>query len=202
MERILPKIVNEAGELAFHANHRVFSQGETPENYLVVTEGCVKVFARSAEGKEVVLYRVRTGEMCILTTACLLGHTNYPAEAVTETDTVARLIPAALFDRLLNESEPFRSFVFEGLSLRLSEVMMRFEQLVLASVHSRLASFLLQNSNEEGVVEVTHELLAVEIGSAREVVSRHLKTMEREGLIQTRRGLIRILEPETLATFS
>ncbi|MBT8048062.1 MAG: Crp/Fnr family transcriptional regulator [Xanthomonadales bacterium] len=202
MERILPKIVNEAGELALHANHRVFSQGETPENYLVVTKGCVKVFARSAEGKEVVLYRVRTGEMCILTTACLLGHTNYPAEAVTETDTVARLIPAALFDRLLNESEPFRSFVFEGLSLRLSEVMMRFEQLVLASVHSRLASFLLQNSNEEGVVEVTHELLAVEIGSAREVVSRHLKTMEHEGLIQTRRGLIRILEPKTLATFS
>jgi CRP/FNR family transcriptional regulator len=196
---VLPGVIENATELALQSAQRLFTQGQTPENYLVVTEGCVKVYARSREGKEVVLYRVHAGEMCILTTACLLGHTRYPAEAMTESDTRARVIPAHLFESLLHESDSFRQFVFEGLSMRLAQVMERFEHLVLESVHRRLADFLLRHANPQGMVETTHELLAMEIGTVREVVSRHLSSMEKDGLVATQRGQIKILRPLALA---
>lgn len=196
---VLPSVIENASEIALKAAQSVFTQGQTPENYLVVTQGCVKVSARSREGKEVVLYRVQAGEMCILTTACLLGHTKYPAEAITESDTVARIIPAQLFENLLNESVAFRQYVFEGLSMRLAQVMERFEHLVLESVHQRLAAFLLRNADSQGVVESTHEMLATEIGTVREVVSRHLRSMEKDGLVATERGHIKLLQPLVLA---
>jgi CRP/FNR family transcriptional regulator len=137
--------------------------------------------------------------MCLLTTACLLGHTRYPAEAITELETTARVIPAKDFDRLLNDSYPFRQFVFEGLSQRLAQVTQRFEHIVLESVHHRLADFLLAQADKNGMLKTTHEALALEIGTAREVVSRHLKAMEQKGLIRTERGLVVILQPDALA---
>ena len=198
VENMLPRVIQNAKEVALTAMQRVFIQGQKAENYLFVTHGCIKIYARSRNGKEVVFYRVREGEMCILTTACLLGHSRYPAEAITETETLARIIPAHVFGQLLNDSEPFRQFVFEGLSMRLAQVMQRFEHLVLESVHQRLADFLLLCADSQGVVETTHELLAVEIGTVREVVSRHLRAMEKDGLIITRRGRIEILQPLAL----
>jgi CRP/FNR family transcriptional regulator len=199
MEEIhLPSALRAAAKIVIPAQRRVFSQGQLADHLLLVSSGSVKVFARSSEGREVVLYRVQTGEMCTLTTACLLGHTAYPAESITETETVAIKLPADQFDRLLNQSDSFRRFVFAGFSSRLAEIMKRFEQLLLDSVHRRLADFLLQRRNDEGVVGMTHEMLAQEIGTAREVVSRHLKTMEQEGMIRTRRGQIEILQTGAL----
>jgi len=196
---IIPAAIQHANEVVLDAGQRVFVQGQTADNYLVVTEGCVKVFARSRAGKEVILYHVNQGEMCFLTTACLLGHTKYPAEAITELETTASVIPAKDFDRLLNDSHPFRQFVFEGLSQRLAQVTQRFEQMVLESVHHRLAEFLLIHADTNGVLETTHEALAMEIGTAREVVSRHLKSMEQKGLIRAERGLVVVLKPDILA---
>lgn len=193
----LPAIA-DAMETTLQAGQRVFSQGQSASNYLVVTRGSVKVFARSSSGKEVVLYRVGESEMCLLTTACMLSHSNYPAEAITETETVAKVIPKPVFEREMRESEAFRRFVFEGLSARLAQVMFRFEHVVLDSVRHRLADFLLRSA-EAGVIETTHEALAAEIGTAREVVSRHLKQMENDGLISTSRGRINILKPDALS---
>ena len=196
---MLPSIVRNAKEVALTEKQHLFIQGQQAENYVFVTHGCVKVYARSRTGKEVVLYRVKEDEMCILTTACLLGNSRYPAEAITESETLIRIIPANLFGQLLNDSEPFRQFVFEGLSMRLAQVMERFEHLVLDSVHQRLADFLLRCADSQGVVETTHELLAVEIGTVREVVSRHLSEMEKDGLLIALRGRIEILQPLALA---
>jgi len=194
----LPSVLRDAAQIVIPAQRRVFSQGQLADNLLLVFSGSVKVFARSSEGREVVLYRVQAGEMCALTTACLLGHTAYPAEAITESQTVAIKLPVDQFDRLMNESDSFRRFVFSGFSSRLAEIMKRFEQLLLDSVHRRLADFLLQHRNDDGVVGMTHEMLAQEIGTAREVVSRHLKSMEQEGLLRTRRGHIDILQTGAL----
>lgn len=195
----LPDTIKNASEVALNAGQCVFSQGQSASNYLFVTQGCVKVFARSGEGREVVLYRVRADEMCILTTACLLGHTNYPAEAVAETETLALVVPGPEFEHALHESEFLRSFVFEGLSARLAQVMQRFEQLVLESVHHRLIDFLLRHADKDGLIEITHEILASEIGTAREVISRHLKSMENENLVKLSRGEIKIIDRDALA---
>lgn len=193
-----PDEIRHAADVRLEAGQAVFSQGQEPQHYLIVLEGCVKVFARSGEGREVVLYRVRAGEMCLLTTACLIGHTRYSAEAVTEQATVAKAVPADVFERVLDQSDAFRRFVFEGLSLRLASVTERFEHLVLDSVAQRLVRYLVRRRNAAGVILVTHETLALEIGTAREVVSRHLKALEAEGLLRTGRGRIEILDAAAL----
>ena len=194
----LPGPLRDAAEIEVPSGHCVFSQGQQADHYLVVTQGSVKVFARSSEGREVVLYRVQAGEMCTLTTSCMLGHAKYPAEAVTETNVRAKVLVAAEFDRALHESAAFREFVFHSLGERLAEILDRMQTLVLETVHLRLIRCLLGRSGDAGVAHVTHEQLALEVGTAREVVSRHLKSLERDGLIETQRGRIYVLRRETL----
>ena len=196
----LPAPVSQAVEVEMEAGMCVFAQGQSAENFVVVTEGCVTVFARSDDGKEVVLYRVRPGELCILTTACVIGHTAYPADAVTDAPTKARIIPVVEFEKLLDQSDEFRQFVFTGMGQRLAQVTKRFEHMVLDSVDRRLATFLLNRSATGPVVVMTHEKLALEIGTAREVISRHLKAMENENIIKLSRGEIKITDRERLAS--
>jgi len=198
----LPDPLRGAAEITLPAGERVFFQGQPAENYLVVTRGVVKVFARSSEGREVVLYRVRAGEMCTLTTCCMLSHSKYPAEAVTETEVTAMAMGVEPFEEALNGSEEFRKFVFSSFSSRLADIMQRMEQLVLDSVQLRLARCLLRQADADSTVHATHEQLALEIGTAREVVSRHLKGLEQEGLISLKRGSITLLRPGALRALS
>ena len=195
----LPAPVTQAVEVEMDAGKCVFTQGQSAENFVVVVEGCVTVFARSDDGKEVVLYRVKPGELCILTTACVIGRTPYPADAVTDTLTKARIIPIAEFERFLDQSDEFRQFVFAGMGQRLAQVTKRFEHMVLDSIDRRLATFLLNQSATDPVIVMTHEKLASEIGTAREVISRHLKTMENENLVKLSRGEIKIIDRDALA---
>lgn len=194
----LPSLVSQAREIELDQGLCVFSQGQRAENFLVVTHGCVTVFARSEEGREVVLYRVRPGELCVLTTACLIGHTRYPAEAVTDSETRARIIPYNDFERHLDSSESFRRFVFAGMGSRLAQVTRRFEQMVLTSVEHRLVRFILRRTKTDPVISMTHEQLATEIASAREVVSRKLKALEEAGLIRLERGKIKVVDDRGL----
>lgn len=199
----VPGVLREAAEIVVPAGACVFSQGQRADKYLVVTEGSVRVFARSSEGREVVLYRVEAGEMCTLTTCCMLSRSKYPAEAVTETEVRAKLLGREPFERALNESDDFRKFVFSSFSARLADIMQRMEQLVLDSVQLRLVRCLLRRAEAGGsTVQATHEQLALDIGTAREVVSRHLKGLEQEGLISMQRGSIRLLRPGALRAIS
>lgn len=195
----LPAPISQATEISIEAGCQVFAQGQPAENFVVVTRGCITVFARSEDGKEVVLYRVEPGELCILTTACLIGHTPYPADAVADTATRVRIIPLAEFEPLLDESEPFRRFVFAGMGERLAQVTRRFEHMVLDSTARRLAAFLYARSKEDPVIAMTHDRLATEIGTAREVVSRHLKALEHDSLVRLSRGSITVLDRAGLA---
>lgn len=190
----LPDLVTQAREIELNKGLCVFSQGQRAKNFLVVTQGCVTVFARSEEGREVVLYRVQPGELCVLTTACLIGNTRYPAEAVTDTDTRAHVIPYEEFERHLGDSESFRRFVFAGMGSRLAQVTRRFEQMVLSSVQHRLVAYILNRAESDPVISITHEQLATEIASAREVVSRKLKALEVAGLISLGRGRITVID--------
>ena len=189
----LPRVLQDADEALLTAGQCVFSQGQRARSYAVVTDGCIKVFARSLGGREMVLYRVTPGELCTLTTTCLLGDSAYPAEAVAETDTMVRFIDAASFRRLIDESPEFRHFVFSGMSSRLADLMQRMEQQILESVHKRLAHCLHSRADADGIVAATHEQLAAEIGTAREVISRHLKQMALDGVIELQRGRIALI---------
>ena len=198
----LPEEVRAAAEIAVPAGQCVFTRGQRADNFLVVTQGSVGVFARSGEGREVLLYRVRAGETCTLTTSCMLTNTRYPAEAVTETDVHAKIIGAEQFERALHESTTFRQFVFSSFSARLADMMQRMEQLLLDSAQLRLVRSLLRRAGAESTVAATHEQLAQEIGTAREVVSRLLKRLEQEKLISIKGDDIELLQPGVLRAIS
>ena len=111
----LPSAIKALDTVKLPVNQQVFSQGQTCQHYIVLIAGQVRVFTRSANGKEVVLYRMQSGEVCVLTTACLLGNSKYPAEAITETAVEALMLSHHDFDQLVAE---FRQFVFQSFSQR------------------------------------------------------------------------------------
>ncbi len=191
----LPAELESASRAVISAGDQVFRQGDACHNYYIALKGCIKVFARSARGKEIVLYRVEPGDICVLTTSCMLSGTPYPADGVAEADTVAVVLPKRDFDRLMRESEEFRSFVLTSFGSRLSSLITLVEQVALESVEARLANLLLtKTSDQENVVRATHEAIASEIGSAREVVSRQLKNFASAGLVDLTRGSIVVLD--------
>jgi CRP/FNR family transcriptional regulator len=147
----------------------------------------------SESGREVTLYRIGPGGSCILTTSCLLSNENYPAEAIAESDIEAMAIPVSSFQSTLEESQWFRRFVFDGFSTRLTSVIQKIEQIAFTAIDVRLAGVLLE-LDRKGVEKITHQDIAVELGTAREVVSRHLKRFESEGWVRLGRGQVSLVD--------
>ena len=179
-----------AGELAFR-------KGDACRNFILVLSGCVRVQLSSAGGREVTLYRVNPGDTCALTTSCLVGKEDYPAEAIVEEDVTALMIPDQEFRQALLDSEVFRLFVFRGFSGRLCAIVSRMEAVTLKTIDERLVEQLLKGDSDL-LSNITHQVLATEIGTAREVVSRKLRRFEADGLIRSSRGRIEILDRDKL----
>jgi CRP/FNR family transcriptional regulator len=190
--------LDKAHEISLPAHTTVFHQGDRCSHYMLVLEGGVKVLTRALNGREIVLYRLGAGDSCVLTTSCLFGNTRYPAEGVTESATIALSIPAAVFQRALQDSVAFRVFVFESFAAHLASVISLVEEVAFGRLNSRLARQLLDSCDPELVVRTTHQSLATELGSAREVISRLLKELELQGLLELQRRSIRILDRAAL----
>lgn len=191
------RIAQAVREISLPVDAVAFRQGDSCANYLLVIEGSIKVLARSESGREIVLYRVQRGGSCVLTTSCLLSHSHYAAEGITETPVRALAIPANIFHQGLAESAEFRRFVFDAYGQRLAEVIALVEEISFGQINRRLARYLLQHARDNEL-DITHQGLATELGSAREVISRQLKDFERQGWIQQQRGKIRLCNPKEL----
>lgn len=178
------------------SNQQLFYPGSICQNYLLVLTGIVKVQILSERGREVMLYQVQSGDSCVLTTSCLLSGDAYPAEGITESEVIAFSIPSHAFYRSMEQSSFFREFVFKNFSARLSKIICRMESVVFSTIDQRISKALLKTGEE--IIKKTHHELAYELGSAREVISRHLKTFEIDGLINLKRGVIEIINRDAL----
>ncbi len=176
----------------------IFGPGKAPENMLLLLDGVVRVHQTSESGREIVLYRVAAGESCVLTTACLLAYEDYQAEGVAETDVTAVAIPRRVFDLLIADSEAFRRFVFSAYSRRITDLFTIIEEVAFQRMDIRLAQKLLAMADEAGQIKATHQIMAAELGTAREVVSRLLQEFQRRGEVEIGRGEIRIRKPDAL----
>lgn len=165
------------------------------EGFPLVLRGCVKVSKTSPSGREIVLYRVDPGEACVMSGGCLLGSADYSATATAEGDVTMLALPASLFQRLILESAPFRSFVFDMYGRRLGEIMELVEEIAFRRLDARLANLL---AHRGPVITETHQKLADELGSVREVVSRTLRSFEQRGWIRTERERITIVDRAAL----
>ncbi|NJL50282.1 MAG: Crp/Fnr family transcriptional regulator [Blastochloris sp.] len=171
---------------------QAFAAGADCSSYLVVVRGTVRVQLIAENGREIVLYRVRSGESCVLTTSCLMMHASYSAEAVAEDNVLAAALPGETFRTLLANSATFREFVLASYADRVADLILTMEDAVFHRIDHRLARTLLAR----GVTTIagTHQELAAELGSAREVVSRQLKSFEKQGLVALSRGRIDIVD--------
>ena len=188
----LSLLVQNSSIVALPSGSRIYGPGQSPENYLLMLDGTVRVQQVSEGGREIVLYRVSAGESCALTTACLMGYEDYLAEAIAETDVRAVAIPRATFDDLIARSPEFRRFVFTAFSTRVTNLFRIIDEVAFSRMDIRLAHKLLELSGGADSVTVTQQQLAAELGSAREVISRILSEFQRRGLVVLTRGTITI----------
>ncbi len=199
MDAAARRLLDEHGRIIQVAKGSViFRPGSVCETYLIVIEGSVRTSMVSDSGREIVLYRVESGQSCVLTTSCLLGGLEYNAEGVAETDIVALGLPRSVFLQLLEVSESFRQLAFGAFSERLRDLMVLINEVAFGQIDRRLAAYLMKKA-KAGEVRATHQEIAVELGTAREVVSRVLKDFEGRGIVGLERGRIRIVSPQQLS---
>lgn len=172
----------------------LFDEHQPCQGFPFVLAGGIRVVKLAANGRELPLYKVLPGESCIITSSCLLGHADYNARGVTESITTLVLLPRALFDEMLRETS-FRGFVFDLFAERIAELMQLVEEVAFRKLDQRLANLLLGKGRQ---LHTTHQHLADELGSVREMVSRLLKGFADQGLVRLGREQIEILDPAGL----
>ncbi|MDB9945833.1 Crp/Fnr family transcriptional regulator [Ascidiaceihabitans sp.] len=178
--------------------YQVFGPENVPDSLIFLYEGAIRVSQTSSNGRDIVLYRVDAGESCVLTTACMLAEEAYNAEGIAETNIKVVALPKMSFDRLVAEEPAFRSFVFAAYSRRLIDLLRVVDDVAFGRIDVRLAERLLMLAGEDKEVAATHQEIASELGTAREVISRVLHDFQKRGLISQSRGRIVLSDKSSL----
>ena len=166
--------------------------------YLVMT-GELDVYIIDREGREASMYRVRASESCLFAINALFANVPYPAWVrVTSSMASILMIPAAVLKELHHQEKAVRDWVFGVQSQRIFDLVTTLEELQTLPVEARLRSYLLRSANAEHHIKETHETIARYLGTAREVVTRNLRTFARAGLVALTRGCVKILDTKRL----
>jgi len=172
----------------------IFNEGDECGTVAFLLSGSIRISKIGKNGREIVLYRLGSGDSCILTISSVLANISYPATAVVEEDAEAILLSVQQFKELMTINPEFQQYIYKLLAARLLEVMTLVDEIVFHKMDERLIEYLLRHSkNDEDIIEITHEELASQLGSVREVISRLLKGFERDGLIQLSHGKVKIM---------
>lgn len=171
---------------------------------LVVQKGQLRNYILSEQGKEITLYRLTAGELCVLSASCILKNINFDIYIDAEKDSDIFLIPSCVYSDLKNNNMVVGNFTNELINERFSSTMWVMEQIVFMSFDKRLAIFLLDQSAIDGSnsLILTHEIIARHLGTAREVVTRMLKYFQSEGFISLSRGAVQIIDKPRLRTLA
>ncbi len=188
----LDALCQPASIMQLPAGTQVFAEQQPCQGFPLLIEGSIKVVKLAASGRELMLYRVTPGASCIISSSCLLGHTDYNARGIAETPLTLLALPLGEFSRLLVEHAPFRDFVFHLFAERIGELMQLVEEVAFARLDQRLAKLLL--ARQDNVLNVTHQQLADELGSVREIVSRLLKGFAAQGLVSLAREQLTVVD--------
>jgi CRP/FNR family transcriptional regulator len=180
------------------AGKDVFVEGDDVAAIALLISGVVRVYKVGETGREITLYRFGLGESCILTANAILSRQSFSAIATVEQDAEAVMIPADIFREWIRHYDLWRDFVFTLLSQRLSTVMEIVNEVTFRRMDIRVAALLLDRSKTRNPISVTHQEVATELGSAREVISRILEDMASRGIIRVLRGSIEILDSDLL----
>ena len=192
---LLKRLEQESVTIQAPAGRRLFGEGSPCTHYPLLVEGIIRATKSSPDGHEILLYRLNPGESCVITVIALLGGTAYPAIGAAEADLLVYGVPRALFEELILKVPQFREFVFRYLSLRMAHMMALIDDVAFRRVDQRLASRLLA---ADAPIAVTHQMLADELGTTREVVSRTLEAFQESGVLKLGRKKIEVLDRQAL----
>ncbi|MCU0933206.1 MAG: Crp/Fnr family transcriptional regulator [Thiobacillaceae bacterium] len=189
------ELERHARDLRAPAGTLLFDAGAACQALPLLLEGHVKVSKRAENGREIRLYSVRPGELCIVTVSCLLGGEPYPASGIAENEVTAVALPRALILRLVAEHPPFRDMAFHLFAERLAGLMQLVEEVAFRKLDRRLAAWLLARAPN---IAVSHQAIADELGSVREIVSRLLRQFEEQDWVRLGRERIEVRSPADL----
>ena len=193
---LLRKVERSVKFVQAPAGHRLFDEGSACTLYPLLIDGTIRAGKASPDGHEILLYRLHPGESCVITAVALLGESPDPAIGSAETALTLYGLPRDVFLELVLKSHEFRVFVFDFLSQRMAHLMALIDDVAFRRVDQRLASRLLQS---EEPIAATHQMLADELGTTREVVSRTLESFQESGILKLGRKRIEILDRDALS---
>jgi CRP/FNR family transcriptional regulator len=188
-----------AGSMRLPGGAMVFDENQACMGFPLILSGSVRVIKAAPSGRELQLYRVGPGESCILSSSCLLGHGNYHARGLVEHEVEMLVLPTAVFRAWLAEHESFRDYIFNLFSERLTDLMQLVSAVAFQKLDQRLAALLAAKPNP---IHSTHQALADELGSVREIVSRLLKNFAEQGWVKLGREQIEVTDVAALKRFS
>ena len=168
---------------------------------ILVRSGQLRAYTVSSEGKEITLYRLLDGDICLFSASCIMRSIQFEVIIEAEKDTAMWVIPSEVYKQVMTQSAPLANYTNEIMASRFSEVMWLIEQILWKSLDKRLAGFLLEEAALEDTpsLKITHEHIANHLGSAREVVTRMLRYFQSENLVHLTRGTVEIVDSHRLA---
>jgi CRP/FNR family transcriptional regulator, anaerobic regulatory protein len=197
-----PRLVREFRQVAFLARipvgHDVFTEGDLVDAIALLISGVVRVYKIGETGRELTLYRFGSGESCILTANAILSRKMFPAVATVEKEAEAAMVPADKFRAWITSYDLWRDFVFDLLSERLSSVMEIVDEIAFRRMDVRIAKLLLERYRPGNPIQITHQEIASELGSSREVISRLLEDLSEQQIVRPARGQIEVIDVEAL----
>lgn len=177
----------------------IFNEGDQCGGVAFVLNGSIRVSKVAKNGRKVILYSLGSGDCCILTIASVLSNISYPATATVEKDAEVILLPVQQFKMLMATNVELQQFIYKLISTRFLEIMTLIDDIIFRRIDERLIEFLLKKAHKDGdIIEMTHEELSIQLGTAREVISRIMKGLERDGCVQLSRGKVRVISRSSL----
>ena len=191
--------LTQVQHISLSAGQFVCLEGDVCHHLPLVISGSVRVYKIGETGREITLYHLEQGDSCIMTASCIISQKVFPAFALAETEIEAFTIPANSLRKWVTHNSIWQEYIFGLLSQRLANVIEIIEEVAFRRMDSRIASYLLNNVNSKiKTLQITHETIAQELGSSREVVSRILKNFEKQELLSLSRGKIELHNWEKL----
>ncbi len=186
----LQELCADATVMQLPAGTVLFDENQPCQGFPLLLAGSIRVIKAAANGRELQLYRVDCGESCILTSSCLLGHARYHARGIVDQDVTLVVLPPLKFKKLVAMHEPFRDYIFSLFSERLTDLMQLVSAVAFQKLDQRLAALLIAKPSP---IHTTHQALADELGSVREIVSRLLKNFAEHGWVHLGREQIEVV---------
>ncbi len=168
-------------------------EGDVCHAFSFVVDGTVRVYKIGETGREITLYRLEAGDSCILTASCILSRNRFPATAMAETQVIAVTVPSDVFRSWTHRYEFWREYVYHLMSKRMADVIALVEEVVFRQMDRRVADYLIRRSSNRRI-DATHQEIAADLGTSREVVSRILKDFEELGAVRLGRGIIELAD--------